>query len=178
MTTIQIERTLHKYAIPGLILCSLLIAGYIRLIGVSDDFTSLIGADSARYVHQAQQILEHGRMPAVDTLRVAPLGQATSTQLTLYSYVIAALCRVAQVLRVDIERFVIIFTCVVIHPDYSPHLFANLADLGSRSCSTFGQYSGFDSSPSRKNLRRFHRSRWVCVVAFNVVVLFLHSVLS
>ena len=108
MTTIQIEHTLHKYAIPGLILCSLLIAGYIRLIGVSDDFTSLIGADSARYVHQAQQILEHGRMPAVDTLRVAPLGQATSTQLTLYSYVIAALCRVAQVLHVDIERFVII----------------------------------------------------------------------
>ncbi len=108
MATIQIERDLHKYAIPGLVLCSLLIAGYIRLIGVSDDFASLIGADSARYVHQAQQILENGRMPAVDTLRVAPLGQATSTQLTLYPYVIAALYCVAQIVHIDIERFVII----------------------------------------------------------------------
>ena len=108
MTTIKIKCNLHRYAIPGLILCSLLIAGYIRLIGVSDDVTSLIGTDSVRYVHQAQQILEHGRMPAVDTLRVAPLGQATSTQLTLYPYVIAALYRVAQIVHVDIEQFVII----------------------------------------------------------------------
>ena len=108
MTTIKIERNLHKYVISGLMLCSLLIAGYVRLIGVSDDFTSLVGADSARYVHQAQQILEHGRMPAVDMLRVAPIGQSTSTQLTLYPYVIAALYRVAQIVHIDIEQFVTI----------------------------------------------------------------------
>ena len=99
---------MHRYTIIGLLLCSILISIYVRIIDVNYELSSLVGTDSVRYVHQAKQIIEHGQMPDVDTFRASPVGKPTSVQLTLYSYVIAGVYYVAKLGHLDFEQFVVI----------------------------------------------------------------------
>lgn len=100
-------KNIHRYFIVGLILANILLLVYTHGIDVSYNLTSLVETDPVRYVYQAKQILENGRMPEVDILRSAPLGEKTSRQLTFYPYVIASIYRAIKFTDVDFEKFVI-----------------------------------------------------------------------
>lgn len=100
-------KNIHRYFVVVLILANILLLIYTHGIGVSYDLTSLVETDPVRYVYQAKQILENGRMPKVDTLRSSPLGERTSGQLTFYPYVIASIYRAIKFTGVDFEKFVI-----------------------------------------------------------------------
>ena len=53
--------------------------------------TSVLDPDSARYLRQAEIILERGQLPSMDMLRQYPIGKSSETQLSVYPYTLAAL---------------------------------------------------------------------------------------
>ena len=53
--------------------------------------TPVLDPDSARYLRQAEIILERGQLPSMDTLRQYPIGKSSDTQLSVYPYTLAAL---------------------------------------------------------------------------------------
>ena len=53
--------------------------------------TAVLDPDSARYLRQAEIILERGQLPATDMLRQYPIGKGSETQLSVYPYTLAAL---------------------------------------------------------------------------------------
>ena len=53
--------------------------------------TPVLDPDSARYLRQAEIILERGQLPSMDTLRQYPIGKSSETQLSVYPYTLAAL---------------------------------------------------------------------------------------
>ena len=55
--------------------------------------TSVLDPDSARYLRQAEIILEQGQLPSTDMLRQYPIGKSSETQLSVYPYTLAALYR-------------------------------------------------------------------------------------
>ncbi len=86
-----------KYILIGLLFSNILILIYVRVIGVSFELTSLIETDPVRYVHQAKQILDDGRLPDIERLRSSPLGVRTNRQLTFYPYVVAFVYRLVSI---------------------------------------------------------------------------------
>ena len=55
--------------------------------------TSVLDPDSARYLRQAEIILEQGQLPSTDMLRQYPIGKGSETQLSVYPYTLVALYR-------------------------------------------------------------------------------------
>ena len=53
--------------------------------------TPVLDPDSARYLRQAEIILEQGQLPSMDMLRQYPIGKSSETQLSVYPYTLAAL---------------------------------------------------------------------------------------
>ena len=53
--------------------------------------TSVLDPDSARYLRQAEIILERGQLPSTDMLRQYPIGKGSETQLSVYPYTLAVL---------------------------------------------------------------------------------------
>ena len=53
--------------------------------------TPVLDPDSARYLRQAEIILERGQLPSMDMLRQYPIGKSSETQLSVYPYTLAAL---------------------------------------------------------------------------------------
>ena len=53
--------------------------------------TPVLDPDSARYLRQAEIILERGQLPSMDMLRQYPIGKSGETQLSVYPYTLAAL---------------------------------------------------------------------------------------
>ena len=53
--------------------------------------TTVLDPDSARYLRQAEIILEQGQLPSTDMLRQYPIGKGSETQLSVYPYTLAAL---------------------------------------------------------------------------------------
>ena len=46
--------------------------------------TAVLDPDSARYLRQAEIILERGQLPSTDMLRQYPIGKGSETQLSVY----------------------------------------------------------------------------------------------
>ena len=55
--------------------------------------TPVLDPDSARYLRQAEIILEQGQLPSTDMLRQYPIGKGSETQLSVYPYTLVALYR-------------------------------------------------------------------------------------
>ena len=55
--------------------------------------TSVLDPDSARYLRQAEIMLERGQLPSTDMLRQYPIGKGSETQLSVYPYTLVALYR-------------------------------------------------------------------------------------
>ena len=53
--------------------------------------TPVLDPDSARYLRQAEIILERGQLPSMDTLRQYPIGKSSEIQLSVYPYTLAVL---------------------------------------------------------------------------------------
>ena len=53
--------------------------------------TAVLDPDSARYLRQAEIILERGQLPSTDMLRQYPIGKGSETQLSVYPYTLAVL---------------------------------------------------------------------------------------
>ena len=53
--------------------------------------TAILDPDSARYLRQAEIILERGQLPAMDMLRQYPVGKGSETQLSVYPYTLVVL---------------------------------------------------------------------------------------
>ena len=53
--------------------------------------TFVLDPDSARYLRQAEIIVEQGQLPSTDMLRQYPIGKSSETQLSVYPYALAAL---------------------------------------------------------------------------------------
>ena len=107
----KIMRSGWRYIVlPSLLIANILLGIYIRLINTSLDVLSLEGTDPVRYAYQAKRIVEEGRMPQVDMLRSAPLGEKTSSHLTLYPYVIAVMYKLVSIIPINlrVEQFIII----------------------------------------------------------------------
>ena len=53
--------------------------------------TAVLDPDSARYLRQAEIILERGQLPSTDMLRQYPIGKDSETQLSVYPYTLTIL---------------------------------------------------------------------------------------
>ena len=53
--------------------------------------TPVLDPDSARYLRQAEIILERGQFPSMDMLRQYPIGKSSETQLSVYPYTLTIL---------------------------------------------------------------------------------------
>jgi len=98
------RRGLTRYLIISLFICSsLAFSIYFRITGTPINLRGFYGADPPRYLYYTKIILKDGRLPSRDMLREYPLGRSTSTQLTLFPYTLAALCKAAQLLHLPIS---------------------------------------------------------------------------
>lgn len=60
--------------------------------------TSVLDPDSARYLRQAQVIVEQGHLPSIDSMRHYPIGKSSATQLSVYPYTLAFLYKCVSLL--------------------------------------------------------------------------------
>jgi len=85
------------------ICCSTFLSFYFRTVETPLDLKGLYGADPPRHLYMAKVILKEGRLPPQDMLREYPIGRKTSTQLTLFPYVLAYLYKLTKFLHIPLS---------------------------------------------------------------------------
>ena len=105
-----------------LLLILSLIAGMLVRISNWDSLEgNVIDPDSARYLRQAEMIIEKGGLPEVDTMRRVPLGINLDERLTIFPYTLAGLFKFFSFFfnKITLEQVAI----------FSPILFAVLGGI-------------------------------------------------
>ena len=113
----------HKFLRIGSLLCffvTIIIAVLLRTYPLVRQHSNLnypyvIDPDSARFVHQAQLIVDTGKLPEVDRMRWYPLGRRSASQLTLHSYILANLYKFVRQLwpQCSLQLFAAIYPVIV-----------------------------------------------------------------
>ena len=86
------NRIYARLCIATCLTLTLFLGGLIRISNLSAlSGTSVLDPDSARYLRQAEIMVERGQLPAMDMLRQYPIGKSSETQLSVYPYTLAAL---------------------------------------------------------------------------------------
>ena len=84
------KNVLLQVSVIGLLVASLFLSFSIRTSNLPLlEGKYLLGTDSYRFLRQADIIISEGKLPDADQMRWSPLGRDFSTDLTLWSYLIA-----------------------------------------------------------------------------------------